>query len=71
MPSMQELSGYVLGTLSEAATEAVEAHVETCASCEAAVAELERQGDSLLRRLQCPPPPIADLASPEYQRAWQ
>lgn len=68
-PGRDELTAYVLGTLSETIAQQLVAHLETCADCDTAVDELWRQDDSVIQRLREPAPALPELDSPECQAA--
>jgi serine/threonine protein kinase/WD40 repeat protein/tetratricopeptide (TPR) repeat protein len=51
-PRPEELSAFVLGTLSESALEAIVRHLDHCSACEAAVNSLDQLSDPLLAGLR-------------------
>lgn len=53
-PGREELYDYSLGRLSNADSESVSSHVESCPDCQAQLRTLEDRGDSLLGRLRAP-----------------
>jgi uncharacterized protein (TIGR03067 family) len=53
-PSRQELSDYVLGRLSDEASEGVAEHLESCGSCQAGLATFDDADDTLVARLRLP-----------------
>lgn len=55
--SRDELRSYLLGELSDADLNGVAVHVETCIDCEATVAELDRESDTMIEALR---QPVAD-----------
>ena len=70
-PTREQLSDFSIGVLPPDVAETVAAHVDTCVDCERALAGLGRQQDSLMRQLRNPAPGLAELDSPEYQRAME
>lgn len=52
--SRDELRSYLLGELPEATLDGVALHVEQCVDCEATVAELDRESDTLIESLREP-----------------
>jgi len=53
-PNREQLSEYLAGRLSEEASEAIAAHVETCPDCAAAIETIEEGDDTLIARLRDP-----------------
>src|SRR5258707_997153 len=51
-PSQAELSAYLLGSLAEGQSEALERHAESCPACQEKLTALETQGDDLLAGLR-------------------
>lgn len=51
-PSKEELSGFLLGKLPAAATDAVAHHIEQCPPCQETLVNLESDQDTLLRKLR-------------------
>ena len=70
-PTREQLSDFSIGILPPDVAETVAVHVDTCVDCERTLAELGRQQDSLMRQLRSPAPGLAELDSPEYQRAME
>ena len=67
-PSKEELSGFLLGKLPPNDTETVAEHLAQCFPCQETVVGLEVHQDTLLQRLQ-QPPPVAKAASPQVKQA--
>ena len=53
-PTLEELSGYVHGTLPEEAAETVAEHVAGCENCDTLVSQLERDPDQFLQAIRVP-----------------
>jgi eukaryotic-like serine/threonine-protein kinase len=54
-PRPSDLAAFVLGTLSEESLAAIARHLETCSTCEAAVAALDQLSDPVIAGLRRPP----------------
>ena len=53
-PGQQELSDYVVGRLSDEASQGIAEHLESCPQCQAALGTLDDAGDTLIARLRLP-----------------
>jgi eukaryotic-like serine/threonine-protein kinase len=51
-PTREELTAFVVGTLTEAALEAIAGHVEDCAECDGTLQELDRLSDPVIAGLR-------------------
>lgn len=51
-PSLEQLSGYVLGTLTEPQVDTVATHLASCDTCDELVNQLETQPDDLIQLLR-------------------
>lgn len=68
-PTPADLTGYALGTIDEASAESIADHLETCADCEATLANLESVGDTVVESLRRPVSPSDYDNEPELDRA--
>ncbi|MEO2036307.1 MAG: hypothetical protein ABGZ35_29890, partial [Planctomycetaceae bacterium] len=67
--SKKQLAAFSRGLLTKKADQQVLRHLESCAQCEATLAAVEQQPDSLLRQLQSPIPADPYLAEPGLNKA--
>jgi serine/threonine protein kinase/Leucine-rich repeat (LRR) protein len=68
-PGQEQLSGYVLGLVSETLFEDIAEHVERCPSCEARVQTLEATSDTIVSALRRPVPADPVLAEDRCREA--
>ena len=68
-PSQADLLAFVQGALSADRAAKVDAHLNTCPTCDATVSQMERQSDPLLKWLHSGAPPDAFTAEPECREA--
>ena len=64
-PSHDRLFDYVVGRLSDVASEVLASHLDTCSTCQTKLATLDDASDSLVARLRAPVPDDPLLAEPE------
>ena len=51
-PSLEQLQGFALGTLTEEAADQLVEHLRQCAECEATLTQLEHSRDTVLESLR-------------------
>ena len=68
-PSREKLREYSVGMLSEAQSDELAAHLDSCPGCQATILTLEDAADTLVGRLRTPPTAEPYSAEPAFQAA--
>jgi anti-sigma factor RsiW len=68
-PARSELLDYSVGKLTDESSARVEAHIETCAACQATLGAIDDSRDALISHLRRPAIPDSYLEEPECAEA--